>query len=158
MTTDPALFSQVVLTEDLPRYGLQKGDFATVVEHYPMLSGEDGFSLEGFRDGISLDPIEIAEITVEVNESQIQPIMSASKESEIRERLSLLSSTQLTSLVAHISSLETAFRSSDSNIYTSVEELLIRILHLPLTQLGEVEAFMNELPMTYEVGTIKLNA
>ena len=149
MTTKPALFSQVTLAEDLPKYRLRKGDFATVVEHYPMLNDEDGFSLEGFRDGLSLEPIEIEEITVEVHESQIQPIMSASKEDESRERLCLLSAKQLVNLAAYLSSIDTVLCSSDGNTDITAEALLIRVLHLPLTRLAEVEAFLNELLKTH---------
>ncbi|MEG4505272.1 DUF4926 domain-containing protein [Microcoleus sp. F6_B4] len=60
------LFSQVALREDIPKYGLKKGDTATIVEHYPMPEGEeDGYSLEGFN---------VEAITVEVAESQIEAI------------------------------------------------------------------------------------
>jgi len=43
------LYTEVALTQDLPEYGLKKGDTAIVIEHYPMPEGqEDGYSLEGF--------------------------------------------------------------------------------------------------------------
>jgi hypothetical protein len=59
------LFTQVALREDIPEYGLKKGTVATIVEHYPMPEGqEDGYSLEGL----------IPQDTVEVSESQIEPI------------------------------------------------------------------------------------
>jgi hypothetical protein len=62
------LYTEVALSQDLPEYGLKKGDTAMVIEHYPMPKGqEDGYSLEGFG-------IPIAGVTVEVRESQIQPI------------------------------------------------------------------------------------
>ncbi len=62
------LYTQVELTEDLPKYGLKKGDIAMVIEHYPMPENqEDGYSLEGFDR-------EIEGITVEVRVSQIKPI------------------------------------------------------------------------------------
>lgn len=59
------LFTQVALRKDLPKYNLKKGATATIVEYYPMAEGqEDGYSLEGL----------IPENTVEVSESQIEPI------------------------------------------------------------------------------------
>lgn len=59
------LFTKVALRKDLPRYDLKKGAVATIVEYYPMPEGqEDGYSLEGL----------IPENTVEVSESQIEPI------------------------------------------------------------------------------------
>jgi len=64
------LYTEVALTQDLPKYGLKKGDTAMVIEHYSMPKGqEDGYSLEGFG-------IPIPGVTVEVKESQIQPIQS----------------------------------------------------------------------------------
>ncbi|MBD2774509.1 DUF4926 domain-containing protein [Iningainema tapete] len=73
------LYTQVALKEDLPEYGLKKGDVAIVIEHYPMLEGiEDGYSLEGFS-------VPIKGITVEVRASQIEPIASfASKQTAHR--------------------------------------------------------------------------
>ena len=62
------LYKPVALTEDLPEHGLKKGDTAIAIEHYPMPEGEeDGYSLEGFG-------VEIEGVTVEVRESQIEPI------------------------------------------------------------------------------------
>ena len=43
------LFQEVVLRIDIPEKGLQKGDIATIVEHHPVSSGEDGYSLEVFN-------------------------------------------------------------------------------------------------------------
>ncbi len=61
------LYTQVALTEDLPRYGLRAGDTAMVIEHYPMPNGDDGYSLEGFG-------IDIKGITLEVRAFQIRPV------------------------------------------------------------------------------------
>ena len=58
------LFSQVQLTEDIPKFNLKKGSVGVIVEHYPMSQEEDGYSVEGL----------IAQDTVEVTESQIQLI------------------------------------------------------------------------------------
>lgn len=40
-----ALFSQAVLLQDVPEYGLKRGTIGTIVEHYPM---PEGYSVEGF--------------------------------------------------------------------------------------------------------------
>jgi hypothetical protein len=62
------LYTEVALTQDLPEYGLKNGDTAMVIEYYSMPKGqEDGYSLEGF--GVSIPCV-----TVEVRESQIQPL------------------------------------------------------------------------------------
>lgn len=62
------LFKQVALARDIPEDGLQKGDIATVVEHHPVSSGEDGYSLEVFN---ALG--ETIVVTV-VPESAIEPL------------------------------------------------------------------------------------
>lgn len=43
------LFQEVVLLKDVPEKNLLKGDVATIVEHHPVSSGEDGYSLEVFN-------------------------------------------------------------------------------------------------------------
>jgi hypothetical protein len=43
------LFEEVILLEDVPDKGLQKGDVATVVEHHPISNGQEGYSLEVFN-------------------------------------------------------------------------------------------------------------
>ena len=43
------LFQEVVLTKDISKSALKKGDVATIVEHHPVSSGEDGYSLELFN-------------------------------------------------------------------------------------------------------------
>jgi hypothetical protein len=64
------LYTEVALTQYLPKYGLKKGDTAMFIEYYPMPKGqEDGYSLEGFG-------IPISGVTVEVRESQIKPLQS----------------------------------------------------------------------------------
>lgn len=68
------LFTQVALKEDMLEYNLQKGDVATIVEHYPTPEGEeDGYSLEGFN---------LSQITLEVTESQIEPISKNENKSQ----------------------------------------------------------------------------
>jgi len=43
------LFEEVVLTKDIPKRGLKKGDVATIVEHHSVSDTEDGYSLELFN-------------------------------------------------------------------------------------------------------------
>ena len=44
------LYKGVVLRKDIPEYRLKKGDVATIVEHHPSKSSEDGgYSLEVFN-------------------------------------------------------------------------------------------------------------
>ncbi|MDC0832759.1 hypothetical protein CKA32_002665 [Geitlerinema sp. FC II] len=61
-------FSRVVLQADLPKYRLQKGDVATVVEYHQVPDAEDGYTLEVFNAlGETL-------AVVTVSESQIAPL------------------------------------------------------------------------------------
>jgi hypothetical protein len=90
MKTQYPLFSQVALTEDLPEYHLQRGDIATVVEHYPMPDEEeDGYSLEGFR---------VPNITVEVSASQILSLSQWQQEEELLVKIRQLSQSRLLQL------------------------------------------------------------
>ncbi len=43
------LYSEIVLSRDIPEKKLKKGDVATIVEHHPRSKGEDGYSLEVFN-------------------------------------------------------------------------------------------------------------
>ena len=43
------LFEEVALSKDIPEKRLEKGDVATIVEHHPVSTGEDGYSLEIFN-------------------------------------------------------------------------------------------------------------
>ncbi len=64
------LYTWVALTEDMPTYGLKRGDRAMVIEYYSMPEGqEDGYSLEGF--GVS-----IPGVTIEVRAFQVVPVES----------------------------------------------------------------------------------
>ena len=59
-----ALFDQVALSQDIPKYNLRRGSVGTVVEFYPMPEGqEDGYSIEGL---IPQDPIELSESQIEL--------------------------------------------------------------------------------------------
>ncbi len=43
------MFEEVVLGRNVPEKNLKTGDIATVVEHYPVSEGEDGYTLEVFN-------------------------------------------------------------------------------------------------------------
>ena len=62
------LFKDVVLLKDIPEKKLKKGDVATIVEHHPSDTSEDGYSLEVFN-GLG-DTIAV----VTVSESEIEPL------------------------------------------------------------------------------------
>jgi len=60
------LFEEVVLTKDIPKRGLKKGDVATLVEHHPVSEGEDGYSLELFNAvGDTIAVITVPESSIE---------------------------------------------------------------------------------------------
>ena len=61
------LFTHVILTKDLPAYGLCRGDLATVVEQYEGASGQEpGYELEVFN------AVGQTVAVVSVRESQIE--------------------------------------------------------------------------------------
>ncbi|HIK16880.1 MAG TPA: DUF4926 domain-containing protein [Leptolyngbyaceae cyanobacterium M33_DOE_097] len=67
------LFTQVVLTEDIPALNLKKGSIGTIVEYYPMPeTQEDGYSLEGL---VPLDTVEVSASQI----AMIAPISSTAK-------------------------------------------------------------------------------
>ena len=43
------LFEEVTLSKDIPDKRLKKGDVATIVEHHPVSTVKDGYSLEIFN-------------------------------------------------------------------------------------------------------------
>jgi hypothetical protein len=60
------LFEEVVLTKDIPKKMLRKGDVATIVEHHPVTDGEDGYSLELFNaPGDTIAVITVSESAIE---------------------------------------------------------------------------------------------
>ncbi len=67
------LFKDLVLLKDIPEKKLKKGDVATIVEHHPSDTSEDGYSLEVFN--VLGDTIAV----VTVSESEIEPL----KKSEV---------------------------------------------------------------------------
>ncbi|MGG6267714.1 DUF4926 domain-containing protein [Leptolyngbya sp. AN03gr2] len=64
------LFTRVALREDFPTYHLHQGDVATIVEHHPVVGGEDGYSLEVFN------AIGETIAVLVVSESQIESLTS----------------------------------------------------------------------------------
>ena len=62
------LFASVVLAVDVPEKGLKAGDLATIVEHYPRQTGEDGYTLELF------DAVGNTFAVVTVPEAGIEPL------------------------------------------------------------------------------------
>lgn len=67
------LFEEIVLSKDIPEKKLKKGDVATIVDHHPVLNGEDGYSIEVFNVlGNTLAVITIPESTIEaLNENEV---------------------------------------------------------------------------------------
>lgn len=60
------LFTQVALSRDVPKKALRAGDVATIVEHHPAASGEDGYTLEVFDAvGGTLAILTLAESEIE---------------------------------------------------------------------------------------------
>ena len=43
------IYTDAVLTRDVPAQGLCAGDVVTVVDHHPAADGEDGYSIEVFN-------------------------------------------------------------------------------------------------------------
>ena len=60
------LFEEVALSKDIPEKRLKKGDVATVVEHHPVSTGEEGYSLELFNSlGDSITVITVPKSAIE---------------------------------------------------------------------------------------------
>lgn len=93
MKVQHSLFSQVALAEDLPEYNLKRGDVGTVVEHYPMPDGEDGYSVEGFN---------VSQVTIEVAASKIVSLAQWQQEEALLAKLRLLSKTRLLQLEEYL--------------------------------------------------------
>jgi len=72
------LFEEVVLTKDIPKKSLKKGDVATIVEHHPVSDGEDGYSLELFNAlGDTIAVITVPESEIEaLTEDEIFSVRS----------------------------------------------------------------------------------
>jgi len=67
------LYKDVVLRKDIPEFRLKKGDVATIVEHHPLKSAEDGYSLEVFNAvGETIAVVTVSESDIEVlKESEV---------------------------------------------------------------------------------------
>ncbi len=72
------LFEEVVLTKDIPKRRLKKGDVATIVEHHPVSDGKDGYSLELFNAlGDTIAVITLPESAIEsLTEDEILSVRS----------------------------------------------------------------------------------
>jgi hypothetical protein len=72
------LFEEVVLTKDIPKRGLKKGDVATIVEHHSVSDKEDGYSLELFNAlGDTIAVITLPESAIEpLTENKIFSVRS----------------------------------------------------------------------------------
>ncbi len=66
------LFTRIALKDDLPAYGLRKGDVATIVEYHEGKSGQEpGYSLEVFN------AVGDTVAVVTVRASQIEPLTTS---------------------------------------------------------------------------------
>ena len=60
------LFKEVALLKDIPEKKLKKGDVATIVEHHPSDTSEDGYYLEVFNAlGDTFAVITVSESEIE---------------------------------------------------------------------------------------------
>ncbi|MCH8329468.1 MAG: DUF4926 domain-containing protein [Nanoarchaeota archaeon] len=60
------LFKEIALLKDIPEKKLKKGDVATIVEHHPSDTSEDGYSLEVFNAlGDTFAVITVSESEIE---------------------------------------------------------------------------------------------
>ena len=60
------LFDEVTLSKDIPDKRLKEGEVATIVEHHPVSTGEDGYSLEIFNSlGDSIAILTVPESAIE---------------------------------------------------------------------------------------------
>ena len=90
------LFSQIVLAQDFPEHDLKRGTIGRIVEHYPMTDQEDGYSIEGFN---------LPEVTLEVSQSQIMPLIQWQKEQAILQKIHQLPLEQLEALDKYLDQL-----------------------------------------------------
>jgi len=72
------LYRDVVLLKNIPEYRLKKGDVATIVEHHPMISYEDGYSLEVFNAlGETIAVVTVSESDIDIlKESEVLSVRS----------------------------------------------------------------------------------
>lgn len=61
------LFTEVRLLRDIPEKRLKKGDVATIVEHHPSNTSQDGYSLEVFNVfGDTVAVVTVSESDIEL--------------------------------------------------------------------------------------------
>ena len=72
------LFKEVVLLKDIPEKKLKKGDVATIVEHHPSATSEDGYSMEIFNAlGDTVAVVTVSESEIEtLKESEVFSVRS----------------------------------------------------------------------------------
>lgn len=72
------MYKDVVLRINIPEYRLKKGDVATIVEHHPMETSEDGYSLEVFNAvGETIAVVTVSESDIEIlKESEVLSVRS----------------------------------------------------------------------------------
>ncbi|CAN5904705.1 hypothetical protein BH11VER1_BH11VER1_34920 [soil metagenome] len=63
------LYTDAVLTRDVPRAGLCTGDVVKIVDHHPVPDGEDGYSIEVFN------ALGDTIVVTSVPESALEPLM-----------------------------------------------------------------------------------
>ena len=68
MTFD--LYTEAVLTHDLPEHNLRRGDVVVIVDHHVARDGEEGYSIEVFN------ALGHTVAVVNVLESQLEPLRS----------------------------------------------------------------------------------
>lgn len=64
------LYSEAVLTRDLPEHSLCRGDIVVIVDHHSARDGEEGYSIEVFN--ATGDTIAVATVP----ESHLEPLRS----------------------------------------------------------------------------------
>ena len=73
MTKD-ALFKEVVLTKDFPKYGMKRGDVAVIVDLHSASGRETGYTLEIFNAvGETIDVVTVPESAVRLLSSDDMP-------------------------------------------------------------------------------------
>ena len=64
------LYSEAVLTRDLPEHNLRRGDVVVIVDHHVARDGEEGYSIEVFN--ATGDTIAVTTVP----ESHLEPLRS----------------------------------------------------------------------------------
>jgi hypothetical protein len=81
MTRYP-LFTEVVLTKDIPESGLKKGDIATIVDFHPAKEGEAGYTVEVFNAlGETVDVVTVPESALRLFRTDDMPAVRSMESS-----------------------------------------------------------------------------